>query len=113
MDEVLILNAPAPVSVEQIRARIAPLLREHGATAAYLFGSYARGEADAWSDIDLIVVMPSERTFVERALDLTDVLDALPVAADVLVYTPGEFERGMQRDVGIFATLRDEGVSLL
>ncbi len=78
-----------------------------------MFGSYARGGADAWSDVDLVVVMPTDRPFVERPLDLTDVLDALPTATDILVYTPEEFARGMKRDTGIFAIVKDEGVRLL
>ena len=34
---------------------IAPLVRKHGLRAAFLFGSYARGEARPGSDIDLLV----------------------------------------------------------
>jgi predicted nucleotidyltransferase len=113
VDDVLILHRRAPLTVEEIRTRIAPALQRRGATAGYLFGSYARGDADAWSDVDLVVVMPTDRHFVERPLDLDEVLDALPVATDILVYTPEEFERGMERDVGIFAMLRDEGVRIL
>lgn len=48
-----------------------PLLREHGAKAAYAVGSWARGEADSWSDVDLLIVAPSERPAVERFKDYT------------------------------------------
>ncbi len=45
---------------------------------AYLFGSYARGEADADSDIDLLVELDYERLrafdFVDMYLDLQDML---------------------------------------
>ena len=46
--------------VESIRNYLNVLRTEHGvdARAAVLFGSYARGEADEWSDIDLVVVAP-------------------------------------------------------
>jgi len=113
VDEVVILRGPAPLDVDEIKQRIVPLLRQHGATAAFLFGSYARGDADAWSDVDLIVVMQTDRVFIERPLELIDVLDALPTATDILVYTPDEFERGRERDIGIFAALNDEGIRLL
>jgi predicted nucleotidyltransferase len=33
-----------------------PLLREQGAKAAYIVGSWARGEADEWSDVDDAIV---------------------------------------------------------
>ena len=45
---------------------------------AYLFGSYARGEADAESDIDLLVELDYDRLrafdFVDMYLDLQDIL---------------------------------------
>ncbi len=102
MSDVTIFNAPAPLDIDEIRVRVAPLLARHRAVKAFVIGSYARGSADAWSDVDLVVVMPSGKAFVERPFDLTDVLDALPVAFDLLVYTPEEFERGMRRGRGIF-----------
>ena len=113
MSDVVIFNAPACLGVDDIRRLVAPPLARRGATRAFLIGSYARGSADAWSDVDLVVVMPSAKPFVERPLDLTDVLDALPVAADLLVYTPEEFERGMKRGFGVFDAVTREGVRVL
>lgn len=43
------------LSIEDLRSVVLPLLRKHGLKRAYLFGSYARGEASDASDIDLIV----------------------------------------------------------
>lgn len=40
-------------AVDEIRKIIHPILRSYGVSKAYLFGSYARGEADENSDIDL------------------------------------------------------------
>lgn len=40
-------------AVNEIQAIIRPILRDHGVSRAYLFGSYARGEATEQSDIDL------------------------------------------------------------
>lgn len=113
MSDVLVYNAPAPLDIDEIRRRLAPVLARHGASRAFLIGSFARGSADAWSDIDLVVVMPTGRPFVERPLDLTDVLDAVPVAVDLFVYTPEEFATGLRRSRGIFDTLVREGVQIL
>lgn len=44
------------------------------------------------SDIDLIVVAPSRRPFVERFRDSPDLV-AAPAGVDLLVYTPAEFDR--------------------
>lgn len=54
-------------SKDEIFAAVAPLLKKYRAEKAILFGSYARQDADAASDIDLIVVGGED-------FDLTDVL---------------------------------------
>ncbi|MDR1014194.1 MAG: nucleotidyltransferase domain-containing protein [Coriobacteriales bacterium] len=38
----------------EIRSRIAPVAEKYGIPAVYLFGSYARDEANDDSDIDII-----------------------------------------------------------
>jgi predicted nucleotidyltransferase len=113
VSEVVVLNAPAPLDVPEIRRRLVPVLRRLGAVEAFVIGSFARGSADAWSDVDLVVVMPTDLVFVERARLLGDVFDALPVGVDMLVYTPEEFAAGRARDFGIFHTLAREGTRIL
>ena len=54
-----------------------------------LFGSAARGEADEYSDLDLIIVKNTHKRFVERLVDVTAYLPR-DVSIDVLVYTPEE-----------------------
>ena len=39
----------------ELRDMILPLLEKHGMASARLFGSYARGEADGASDIDVLL----------------------------------------------------------
>lgn len=70
-----------------------PLLRRHRARAAYVVGSWARDEADAWSDVDLLIVAPSERPAVERFKDYLPAILASPRPVEMFVYTPEEFER--------------------
>lgn len=40
------------LTIEDIRRKITPICRSYGIERLYLFGSYARGEAGADSDID-------------------------------------------------------------
>ena len=42
-------------TIEDIKVRIAPIIKKYGIPAMYLFGSYARGDATEESDIDLLV----------------------------------------------------------
>jgi predicted nucleotidyltransferase len=57
-----------------------------------LFGSYAAGRRDLFTDLDLLVVMASEQDFVHRTADLYRQIQT-GVDMDLLVYTPEEFER--------------------
>jgi len=74
-------------------AVLRPLLRQHRAKTAYLVGSWARGEADAWRDVDLIIVAPSSRPFAERFKDDLPAIIASPRPVELFVCTPEEFER--------------------
>lgn len=57
-----------------------------------LFGSYATGRRDLFTDLDLLVIMDSPLDFVSRCADLARQLKA-SVAVDILAYTPQEFEQ--------------------
>ena len=62
------------------RRIIADYLRTRPVLRAYLFGSFVRGEADADSDIDLLVDLDhSQRIglqFIQMRIDLEKLLDA-------------------------------------
>ncbi len=70
-----------------------PLLDAQDAHAAWIFGSHARGTAEDESDIDVIVVAPTGRPFVERFRDYLPAIVNAGVGVDMLVYTPEEFAR--------------------
>ena len=74
-------------------AALHPLLDAQGARAAWIFGSHARGTAAVDSDIDVIVVAPTERPFVDRFRDYLPAIVDAGVGVDLLVYTPEEFVR--------------------
>jgi predicted nucleotidyltransferase len=61
-----------------------------------LFGSYAAGRRDLFTDLDLLVVMSSEQDFVRRTAELYQQV-AAGVDLDLLVYTPEEFQRLRRR----------------
>ncbi|MEK6894396.1 MAG: nucleotidyltransferase family protein [Nanoarchaeota archaeon] len=44
-------------SLQEIKEKIAPLLKENNVTKAGIFGSYARGEEKNGSDVDILIEM--------------------------------------------------------
>jgi predicted nucleotidyltransferase len=79
-------------------AALRPLLRQHGAKAAYIVGSRARGTADASSDVDVLIVAPSALPATERFRVYLPAILACPVGVDLLVYTPEEFEQMLSEE---------------
>lgn len=77
-----------------------------------IFGSYARGDAGVGSDLDLVaIVRESREPFVRRAAgwDVT----ALPVPAELLVYTTAEWEQLQSRGGRFAQMLQHETVWIL
>ena len=72
------------------------LSRKGEVQRAILFGSYAEGRRDLFTDLDILVVMTSSQDFVTRTAAMYRYL-ASPVDMDLLVYTPEEFRRHSAR----------------
>lgn len=81
------------VQLDSFLGLLRPLLDARGAHSAWIFGSHARGTASAESDIDVIVVAPTDRPFVDRFRDYLPAIANAGVGVDLLVYTPEEFAR--------------------
>ena len=60
-----------------------------------LFGSYAAGRRDLFTDLDVLVVMDTEQDFLDRTADLYRQIQ-VDVDMDLLVYTPEELQRQQQ-----------------
>lgn len=70
--------------------RILTELPRLGVKKAILFGSLATGRVGPTSDLDLILVVPSEEKFTRRLGRFYEALSP-SVGVDLLVYTPEEF----------------------
>ena len=55
----------SPYTVEEIKNKIIKTARQYGIQKAFLFGSYARGEAVLDSDIDICIEKGKIRTLFE------------------------------------------------
>jgi predicted nucleotidyltransferase len=74
-----------------------------------IFGSYPKKDADLFTDLDLLIIMKTDKPFLERLKEIYSLL-ALPVDADILWYTPEEFER--MRNRGFFQSILREEIVL-
>ena len=84
-------------------------LRTQNLLRVYLFGSFARGEEDEFSDLDVVVIMHTQEPFLERALSICKYFPPELGSVDILVYTPDEWEK-MQKDGNVLAeTVLEEG----
>ncbi len=77
-----------------------------------LFGSQARGEATADSDVDILVVVPDGSDVRRTTREIYEELEDLPIAKDVLVATSADVET-FGRLVGtVLKPALEEGVSI-
>src|SRR3989442_9159970 len=80
--------------LEEAVERIQTVLAEvPGMRRVSLFGSYARGRRDLFTDLDLFVVWDTDRPLLERQRYLYSLL-SLPVDLDIVCYTPEELAAG-------------------
>jgi predicted nucleotidyltransferase len=85
---------------------VARLAARGAVERAILFGSYARGREDLFTDLDLLIIMESEEPFVIRTARMYAYL-APRVDVDLLVYTPDEFTK--QQDSRFWRRALQEG----
>ena len=91
--------------VERIVARFQPM-------RVILFGSRARGTANAGSDVDLLVVLNDTPDPRRAAVDLLDDLADFPAAKDILVTTPEEIARRGTAPGSVLRAALEEGTVL-
>ncbi len=66
------------------------------AAKVIVFGSYARGDADEGSDLDLLVVERNLGNRADEYLRLREAVGLIGVGVDILVYSEQEYERRSQ-----------------
>lgn len=92
-----------PQASDRIR-QIIQALNPYQPERIYLFGSWARGEEDDLSDLDVVVIKNTPLPFFDRLREVHSLLPAGLGAVDLLIYTPEEFA-GMEKEGNAFAEL--------
>lgn len=85
---------------------IAEQFRWYDPERVVLFGSHARGQPAA--DIDVVVIKETADRFLDRLKVLYERW-TLPVAVDILAYTPAEWERMVAEERGFILRILREG----
>jgi len=103
-----------PEIEERLKKISERLKKEYHAEKVILYGSYARGEGSEDSDIDILVVAPTnerkfERMATVRAL-IRDLRNGLPFSP--VIFTPEEFRLRLSKNDPFVKTVIEEGIVL-
>lgn len=81
-------EALSPADIEGIiREATQRLVKAAHPDEIILFGSYARGDFDKDSDLDLLVILPTVESRFDEMVRLRRVLGDIPMSIDVVVYS--------------------------
>jgi uncharacterized protein len=95
------------VTMREIRAAARAIAKAVHPQRIILFGSYATGEAQKHSDVDLLVLM-NGRAVHDRALDIREMVD-FPFPVDLLVRSPREFRERVEWGDSFLKKIEQEG----
>jgi predicted nucleotidyltransferase len=90
-----------PYTIAEIKTKIIDPARQYGIQKAYLFGSYARGEAGFGSDIDICIEKGKIRTLFELSGFCQDLEETLGNKVDVVttIALSGNFKKQIEKDM--------------
>lgn len=71
-------------TIDELKSIISPIAEKHNISRVFLFGSYARGEADEKSDVDLRVDAENIRNLFQLGGLYSDLEEALGKSLDLV-----------------------------
>ncbi len=97
-------------SLDQITSVIIPICQRYAIIKAIVFGSFAVGDISKRSDLDLMLIVETDKRFLDRYDGIyREITDAVKHrAVDLLIYTPGEFQK--MQDEPFMRRAVEEGV---
>ena len=84
------------------------VLKTYHPERVILFGSYARGSYDRYSDLDLVIIKRTRRRFLDRIKEVIRIIQPR-FGVDILVYTPGELKRMVRSGNPFIQRVLEEG----
>lgn len=100
---------PTPTDIDAVIAEATQRLIEAvHPEKIILFGSYARGDFDQRSDLDVLVILPKVENRFEEMIRLYSVLRGLGIPVDIVVYSADEVkERSHLRGTMLYHALSE------
>jgi len=92
-------TVPAGLNVsvgKSLSAAIHSIVRELDPLKIVLFGSYAYGTPNRNSDVDLLIIMDTNKPHKERSWAVSRLLIPRPFPVDILVKTPVEIDKALE-----------------
>ena len=83
-----------------IRALAQTIVEKFNPDEIILFGSYAYGKPNTWSDLDLLVVMETPKGEFKTIMDISNSLPALTFSVDIIARSRAVINR--RKDAGDF-----------
>jgi len=100
---------PKKVDEELLKDIVQRILTVTQPDKIILFGSYARGDADEYSDLDILIIQPSDLPRYKRSIPIRLALLGVFPSKDIVVYTPKEVEEWKSVSMSFIATVLKEG----
>ena len=89
------------LTIDEIREKVTPIAKKYDIKEVYLFGSYARGEADENSDVDLVIISDIEIDLFLYQDILNDLVSEIGRSVDLLtideITLSGRFENRLEK----------------
>jgi hypothetical protein len=73
--------------IDEIKSKVIPILKQYDVKKAAIFGSVARGEADANSDIDILVEIENDMSLLDFVGLKIEIEEALGKKVDLVEYS--------------------------
>jgi len=83
---------------ENLERIIVDLKEKYDPNKVILFGSYASGKINNFSDLDLLIIKDTKSKFFDRLREVTKICN-YNIGVDFLVYTPEEFEDQLNKNL--------------
>ncbi len=81
-----------PISINDINEKVSVIVKNYNPEKVILFGSYADGNPTPESDVDLLIIIKSDKSNWEVSVDISLLLNhSSPI--DIIVKTPDEVKR--------------------